>query len=426
MSSSTSESWPQRSLRSWRRRSLRLVGAGLAAAVALVTVGAPGTAAHAGPKEPVPITITFPGGPTTDNGSTVTVIFDANGNPNVTGFRYSVTGAARLTKSVPADVPGGTATVSLFADHLGVLRVHVGDQDNLGSAYSSSPIYHAEVQVVGDPSLSGTLSLADHGPRAGVTLTLEPGGRTALTDADGYYRFDHLTPGGYTLHARYEQGCDLAIDGFPVTIPAQFNQDLWLPPAQDGAGYRCFTSYYHGYEPGTTVHELSGDDAVEEIAFPFDFPFYGQTYSSVWVDSNGYLSFADPGGSRPAAPTDFPSADGPHLVVAPYWDDLIVDSAASIRTTVISAPGYAGALVVDWHNVALAADPTTRFSFSVTLHASDGYINVAYAGLTPALGSSDTATVGIAGPGDGLGIRYDVATEPLLDARSITFHNYGL
>ncbi|MFV2018156.1 carboxypeptidase-like regulatory domain-containing protein [Micromonospora sp. LOL_023] len=409
-----------------RRRGTGLFTAGLATAIALVAVGVPGDAAQAGPKAPTPITITFPGGPTADNGSTVSVVFDANGNPNVTGFRYSVTGAAKLTMSASADAPGGTATVALFADHLGALRVHVGDQDNLGSAYSSSPIYHAEVQVVGDPSLSGTLSLVDHGPRAGVTVTLEPGGLTALTDADGYYRFDHLTPGAYTLHTRYEQGCDLALDGLPVTIPVQFDQDLWLPPVQDGAGYRCFTSYYHDYEPGTTVRELFGDDAVQEIGFPFDFPFYGQTYSSVWVDSNGYLSFTDQGGSHQAAPADFPSANGPHLVVAPYWDDLIIDPAASVRTTVISAPGYAGALVVDWHNVAQAADPTTRFSFSVTLYASDGYINVAYAGLTPALGSSDTVTVGIAGPGGGLGIRYDIATEPLLDARSITFHNYGL
>lgn len=390
----------------------------MALALALATVATlPATAAQA---SGVPLTITFLGGPTAENGSSVQVRFDANGDTTVTGFRYSITGNRKLALIATPDVPGGTATVTLMADHLGILGVHLGDQTTIG--LGKGTIYYGEVTVIGDPSLSGELRLTNIGKRAGIEITLEPGGLTAFTDATGYFRFDHLTPGVYSMHSRYEDGCDQVFSRSSINVPATVNVNGFMELAPDAAGYICFTSDYFTYQPGETVLELTGDNAFQEVSIPFTVPYYGETYSSVWVDTNGYLSFENPGSSHPTAPVDFPSTTGPQKVVAPYWDDLIVDAEASVRTTTITAPGFAGALVIDWHNVARAADPGKRFSFSVTLNGGYDYIDIAYQGLDSALGASETVTVGVDGPTDDLGVRYDLATEPLVDARSLTFH----
>ena len=42
---------------------------------------------------------------------------------------------------------------------------------------------------------------------------------------------------------------------------------------------------------------LAGDEAITQVALPFPVPFYGQSYTSAWVDVNGKLSFTDPGPS---------------------------------------------------------------------------------------------------------------------------------
>jgi hypothetical protein len=398
---------------------MRTVGAGLA--LTLVAAVLPASTAQAQPPPKTPLTITFLDGPTAENGSSVHVLFDANGNTAVTGFRYSITGDQKLALLATPDVPGGTATVTLLADHLGILGVHLGDQDTRGAG--SGDVYYSEITVVGDPSLSGTLSLIDIGYRAGVVISLGPGGQTTTTDANGYFRFDHLTPGQYSLHSSYEQGCDLELDESSISVPDTYNVTLWMENKKDAAGYLCFTNNYSGYQPGDTVLDLTGDNAVQEVTIPFAFLFYSQSYSSLWVDTNGYITFEDPGSSQPAAPADFPSTASPNLVVAPYWDDLIVDSEASIRTKTVVSPDYDGSLVIDWHNVARAADPNKRFSFSVTLYGgAGGYVDIDYQGLDSALGSSSTVAVGIDGPTDNLGVRYDQATEPLVDTRSLFFH----
>ncbi len=44
--------------------------------------------------------------------------------------------------------------------------------------------------------------------------------------------------------------------------------------------------------PGAT--EFPGDDDTQEVAFPAGFPFFGTTYSSVWVNTDGNITFGAP------------------------------------------------------------------------------------------------------------------------------------
>ena len=109
----------------------------------------------------------------------------------------------------------------------------------------------------------------------------------------------------------------------------------------DGFGYRWIDSD----EPSgpafswvdiTTIGTrlpLSGDDQISNpIAMGISFPFYGATYGTVYVSTNGTLSFSDPSPSYTNQP--LPSQGGPANLVAPLWDDL--DFGASSRAYVHS------------------------------------------------------------------------------------------
>ncbi|MCA9785745.1 MAG: choice-of-anchor D domain-containing protein, partial [Candidatus Cloacimonetes bacterium] len=65
---------------------------------------------------------------------------------------------------------------------------------------------------------------------------------------------------------------------------------------------------------------LSGDDSAVSVTLPFAFPFYGSDYTTMWVSTNGYLTF----GPNPYDYSNdpIPSTNQPNLFIAPFWDDL--------------------------------------------------------------------------------------------------------
>jgi len=71
----------------------------------------------------------------------------------------------------------------------------------------------------------------------------------------------------------------------------------------------------YGYELG-----LYGDDVYGAVALPFEFFYYDQYFSTIYVSSNGWLSFAD---TDPWEYWNYPLPTGefPYLI-APFWIDL--------------------------------------------------------------------------------------------------------
>ncbi|PIE75911.1 hypothetical protein CSA17_04970, partial [bacterium DOLJORAL78_65_58] len=78
---------------------------------------------------------------------------------------------------------------------------------------------------VGDGSISGTVNCV--GDNGGVTVTLTPGNREFVTDADGHYSFEGLFPGAYRLTATKEGWSSDTAD-VTVTQGGSTLQDLWL------------------------------------------------------------------------------------------------------------------------------------------------------------------------------------------------------
>jgi hypothetical protein len=145
---------------------------------------------------------------------------------------------------------------------------------------------------------------------------------------------------------------------------------------------------------------LSDDDFVQ-VPLPFTFPFCATDYNSVFVGSNGFLTFG-------SGDTDFTESVAELLAfeprIAPWWDDL--NPAAG--GTITALPDGADFLV-SWNNVPEFAVANSN-SFSVRLR-SDGSYTVEY-------GNVD-AVDGIAGRSEGNGAAnpgetdLSTATQPL-------------
>ncbi|KKN21206.1 hypothetical protein LCGC14_0927780 [marine sediment metagenome] len=72
------------------------------------------------------------------------------------------------------------------------------------------------------------------------------------------------------------------------------------------------------------------DDDYAATSLPFDFTFYNQTFSTIYLSSNGYLSFTD---TTPwqYSNVPFPSGDSTHTyMIAPFWDDIYPPDGGNI------------------------------------------------------------------------------------------------
>lgn len=100
-----------------------------------------------------------------------------------------------------------------------------------------------------------------------------------------------------------------------------------------------------------------GDDGAMMVAMPFPFPFYGRSYSQVFVHANGFLSFGQSfAGSGYAANHCLPNILAPNGAIFALWDDL--DPSQGGRVATVSRSDY---LAVEWRDVPHKAGGASTF-----------------------------------------------------------------
>jgi carboxypeptidase D len=124
-----------------------------------------------------------------------------------------------------------------------------------------------------------------------------------------------------------------------------------------------------GFSPVGVAQGWFGDDIFQNYALPFDFPYYGATYDTVRVWSNGFLNFGAHSGS---APNNSDAGLIANKRIAPLWDDLrtnypgkdiYIDESEPDRVTIRwDAVTYAGLHQVDV-SVTLFDDGTIQFHY---------------------------------------------------------------
>ena len=103
--------------------------------------------------------------------------------------------------------------------------------------------------------------------------------------------------------------------------------------------------------PGTRLTSASnGDDAVSTVAIGFPVTYFGQTYTTAFVSSNGFLTLGSSSGATTPLNSALPSTAAPNGMVAPFWDDLNPAVGGDVYAGITgSAPDRT--LHVEWFNV---------------------------------------------------------------------------
>jgi hypothetical protein len=108
----------------------------------------------------------------------------------------------------------------------------------------------------------------------------------------------------------------------------------------------------------STAQGLSlGDDGAQTLALAFAFPFYGRSYSQVYIHANGFLSFGQAyPGSDHAANHCLPSVMAPNGAIFALWDDLHPGLSGGV--TYRNRADY---LAVEWRDVPHKSGGTSTF-----------------------------------------------------------------
>jgi hypothetical protein len=151
------------------------------------------------------------------------------------------------------------------------------------------------------------------------------------------------------------------------------------------------------------------DDTHFAMPLPSEFVYYGQSYDSVWICSNGWISFGE--ATMPEFRNwEIPSPIGPQSMVCPFWDDL---TGAGFGSQPLNVPYTMWTrsdpdqhrFIIQWRNWNRRGWPSSpelpnpdSCAFEIVLEyngASDGDILFQYLRIANTDNQNNFATVGI-------------------------------
>ncbi|MEP7199333.1 MAG: S8 family serine peptidase [Chloroflexota bacterium] len=136
----------------------------------------------------------------------------------------------------------------------------------------------------------------------------------------------------------------------------------------------------------------NGDEELSVVSLPFPFKFYGSTYVSVTVSSNGFLSFDPLADASPAA-SCVPTTTLPNNAVYGYWVDLDPSAGGAVWFKSLG-----NAAVIEWQNVPRWTQPNIE-TFEIVLRL-DNSIAIQY----QAVDNLNDVSVGIENANGDVGI----------------------
>lgn len=170
---------------------------------------------------------------------------------------------------------------------------------------------------------------------------------------------------------------------------------------------------------GTAMNQY--DDDTRNVALPFAFDFYGQTYNDVWVNSNGHLTFN--GGNYTywdESPLDNIDNYYSWRMIAVIFSDFNPYAGGEIYYNTVGTAGDRK-FVATWLDVPRYYNFGSN-TFQAQLFEGTNQIQLGYAGLTVnGFHYTQPMTVGV-GAGNGTHLRYAYGSEiPALDATNVCF-----
>jgi fibronectin type 3 domain-containing protein len=100
---------------------------------------------------------------------------------------------------------------------------------------------------------------------------------------------------------------------------------------------------------GSNDLSLGNDQISGNIDLGFKFPFYGNSYSSIYICSNGWATFTDPGYTTKTG-NPMPSTTRPNGLIAPYWTDLNPGQHGNV-TYLAKSQASPKHFIISWNSV---------------------------------------------------------------------------
>jgi subtilisin family serine protease len=223
------------------------------------------------------------------------------------------------------------------------------------------------------------------------------------------------TPGGVSVSATGD-GAQIALtaraDGLyegtyvaPAEGPTTVSATATVGEATATASVTGFVVQNYRYEDvafdwidataGGTNLNITSDDTSVLVSLPFGFVYYGRTFTSIRVSSNGFAVFG-PSTATAYANQPIPNATSPNGIVAPFWDDLNPSAGGAIWTrTIGTSPNRT--FVIAWLDVPHYPN-VGRATFQLLLreHQNDivfQYFDVEFG--DPQFDDGSSATIGV-------------------------------
>jgi hypothetical protein len=224
------------------------------------------------------------------------------------------------------------------------------------------------------------------------------------------------TTGGYTVQVYLNAAVEAEEHGGPRNDTLATAQDLepaFLPLTMSAdraavVGTTDGSSNYTANVVTPTFEDISAtgtavlrgvDDTFVQLTSAqlggFTFTFYTQTYNTLFVSSNGLITF----GSGNSEYTNQNLTNDPsQATISPFWDDLVTFDASSAVYWQVVGVGPSQHLVIQWNHVQFyTGGRMPSLTFEAVLNA-DGSIQFNYQSLSASTPGSDegaSATVGV-------------------------------
>jgi subtilisin family serine protease len=174
--------------------------------------------------------------------------------------------------------------------------------------------------------------------------------------------------------------------------------------------------------PGTRLTGAGGDDTFATLAIGFPVSYFGQTYSTAFVSSNGFLTLGSSAGANQHINGVVPATAAPNGVVAPFWDDLNPGAGGAVYAGVTgAAPNRT--LHVEWFNVphfSISGSGTATFELSLKENGDVRfqYLDTDFGNATWNAGAS--ATAGVERPDGVVGRQVSFGQPQLTSGRALS------
>ncbi|HEX2958926.1 MAG TPA: C25 family cysteine peptidase [Chitinispirillaceae bacterium] len=163
---------------------------------------------------------------------------------------------------------------------------------------------------------------------------------------------------------------------------------------------------------GTLLSSLSNcDDCYTSAPIGFSFPFYGTPYSTMYVSTNGYITFGS--GTSQYSNYALPGTNMPVNLIAGFFDDLSTGTSGNVYYQ-----NFSSHTIVQFQNIG-QLNGSGRYTFQIVLW-SDGKIEIKFRSVSGAVTSSTTGIQNGA-RNDGLLVQYN--TTYVKNSLAITFRS---